>query len=87
MKINFFAGEKIFSCGRKFTGIREKILRHTGRNNIHHLSSLQANSFSQNTDSNPQKERPREASPQSTSSLLLGRVGVSFTCEPTRGPP
>ena len=87
MKINFFAGEKIFSCGRKFTGIREKILRHTGRNNIHHLSSLQANSSSQSTDSNPQKGRQREASPQSTSSLLLGRVGVSFTCEPTRGPP
>ncbi len=51
MKINFFAGEKIFSCGRKFTGIRKEILRHTGRNNIHHLSSLQANSSSQNTDS------------------------------------
>ena len=87
MKINFFAGEKIFSCGRKFTGIREKILRHTGRNNIHHLSSLQANSSSQNTDSNPQKERLREASPQSTSALLLGRAWMSFTCEPTQGPP
>ena len=78
MKINFFAGEKIFSCGRKFTGIREEILRHTERNNIHHLSSLQANSSSQNTDSNPQKGRQREASPQSTSSLLLGGLGCEF---------
>ena len=78
MKINFFAGEKIFSCGRKITGIREEILRHTERNNIHHLSSLQANSSSQNTDSNPQKGRQREASPQSTSSLLLGGLGCEF---------
>ena len=26
MKTNFFAGEKIFSCGRKFTGIRKEII-------------------------------------------------------------
>ena len=78
MKINFFAGEKIFSCGRKFTGIREEILRHTERNNIHHLSSLQANSSSQYTDSNPQKGRQREASPQSTSALLSEGLGRGF---------
>ena len=32
MKINFFAGENKFIYGKKFSGIREKILRHTGRN-------------------------------------------------------
>ena len=34
MKINFFAGENKFIYGKKFSGIREKILRHTGRNNF-----------------------------------------------------
>ena len=80
MKINFFAGEKIFSCGRKSYGIREEIIYI-----IYQACKLilPPKTLILILKKRGSVRQARKALPPS----FRKGWGVSFTCEPTRGPP